>query len=1208
MWTPKRIFLLISSFVVFTLVYALYTLTALGRINTLPPLPDQYKPSEGDNSAHITRHSGPLRPPTVLERKLEMAFHPGCEELKWPVRLELNAKSMVIAAWKFEIADRGRVKMELMSLALFGKKKNDGRDIEINTLKCKQAYITFDRPITMLTPGELNGRKVVEAELFGDTNTPILITNNRRTAARGDDLVVRVNTGPLYYKEKKQLVTTSDAVNLRDGDSTFMDGRLIPPKAVIDAKGMEMELQTAPPPPRPAFFPPPKQKSDSITGVKRIVLEENVVMNLCVAGGGPFPSNDKASGAASARREKQTDKQGRLSRDTARPPAAEHALIHIETPGRFEYEIFKDHDMARFDVPSNSDQPNSPQDVTVTRINEQNGNELHDMLVCKHLELRLKRRNNDTPAARDAAPTEQGLEIETAHATGPDVTLTSDAEKLDAHGNDFFHDAAKKLSILKGTPYMEATKEDSLIQAPEMRIQDIPITEPSPPGAVAGGKKGQSAPKTFQQIQASGPGSIHMTNKTTGKQNVHAYWNERLLSTREGALDLLVLTGSARFVDDEHEQSLKAETLKVWLLVEDKKPAAVASITTPPPPVKPSGAPAAPSRRPHRVEALRNVLAHSPELNIHDAARLVIHFRDVPPERMPPPSANGNKPALAPAKAEPRPSGNGDSNRSLTAAAPKTSEPPSRSGGSNRSLPAAAPKASEARPSDSEDSKRSPTVAATTAPIPQSSGSGAERTLTVVTPNRQSPQAKPGSEPARPIDLSARSIEAKVLRCEERMVLDHLWAEGGSLDVVDKRGGVVVRQEPAKTGEEGVYIEGNTLDMSSFAGGNVLVVTGDLAQLKMDKIFILGPEVNIDQVANKAWVVGAGAMQMHNTTTLEGKPLAHPVPLTVHWSDNMLFSGTFAEFYGSIQAEQDDARLACQHLQVIFDRPISLKEGMRGSQPAKVSKLVGDKGADDKPVRVEDQTFEGGQLQKYQLLIGSVIQMNTVPRDNDGSQPNGKNNDANEVTLSGPGTVRLLQRGGTEMAPTAGTATPQQPTTPDRPPAAPSGQEQAMKMTYISFEKLMKASSLTNVASFWGAVRVLNLPCDDPHRDIDLDGMLSTELPPGAMYLRCERLRVGTYQKPIGAGTNQKQLRTYQMMDALGQVYVQGKDFTAQCDHMTFNEEKDQVIFIGESDNMAVMSKGDIKGGQPRIMKAKRLIYIRSTGMVYADRIDSIGG
>ncbi len=49
MWTPKRILLLAVGFVLFTLVYLLYSATSLGRINTLPPLPEQY--SEGNSSS-----------------------------------------------------------------------------------------------------------------------------------------------------------------------------------------------------------------------------------------------------------------------------------------------------------------------------------------------------------------------------------------------------------------------------------------------------------------------------------------------------------------------------------------------------------------------------------------------------------------------------------------------------------------------------------------------------------------------------------------------------------------------------------------------------------------------------------------------------------------------------------------------------------------------------------------------------------------------------------------------------------------------------------------------------------------------------------------------------------------------------------------------------------------------------------------------------
>jgi hypothetical protein len=1104
--------LLAGGFLLFTLVYIVYSATSLGRINTLPPLPEHYKADAADEGfVRVKTRSGP----SPLERKMEQAFGIGCKELKWPVLLELNAKSMVMAAGMFEVVADGRMKLEPMSVALFGKRKNDGRDIEINTLKCNQAYITFDRPVASIN--EISGRKIVQAELIGD----IVIVNNRRTVLRDDDLSVTIPTGPLYYFEPQQLIRTSDAVHL-------MDGQLKPPKADIRAKGMEMQLATTAPPPKPGVVPASKPKNESISGVKRIVLKQDVTMHLYTAGQTPFPNSDKSRPEPTAPQGGTTPQRGTVTK-----PPQEISHIVIRTPGRFQYDLFKDHDQARFDVPEEVGQPSTPQDVTVERIND--GTEMRDQLVCKHLELRLKRRDNEAQTASKAAAqtAEQNLEIETAHATGPDVTLASDAEKLDAHGNDFFHDASKKLTILKGVPYMEANKDDSLMQAPEMQIQDIPLL--TPPG---------SPPKTYQQVTAKGPGSIHLPKKVGDKivHTTHASWNEKLTSTRDGSLDLLILTGSASFVDEEQEQSLKAETLKVWLLTQEHPPPQTAVKSQPAkPPTAKTPEPkmgAETSRRPHHVEALRNVLAHSRDLNIHDASRLVVRFTDVPESRMPPPS--GGKPGARPPE-----------NKASAAPPPIASRGPAAATTPAVGKPAAAP------------------VLAPTGPPANST-------------------AKPVPEPARPIDLTARSVEAEVLRCGERNALDHLWTEGY----------VKVRQAPAKPGEKGIYIEGDTLDMRAQEGGNLLVVTGrddqgNMAQLQMDKMLIFGPEVNIDQARNKAWVIGSGAMQMDSNTTLDGKPLDRTVPLTVHWSEEMFFQGANAEFTGNIQAEQENARLACQSLQVFFDRPISLKEGTRGDQPAKVRNLVG-----FKDVRVEDKAYEKNQLQKYQLIEGRSITMDTVPRDDAGPRQPNASKDANDVTVSGPGSVRILQRGGADMTAPPGKTASAKPAEPARAPA-PGDQE--MKMTYVKFENIMKASNRTNTASFWGSVRVLNFPCEDPHCEIDLDAMLATALPAGAMYLRADRLKVLSTPQTPGQKSNQE-------MEAHGHIVVQAKELSAQSDHMFYNEAKDQIIFVADPGNLATLAQFKGKGVQPDTLQGEKILYIRSTGRAEVLKGNSLYG
>src|SRR5205823_4332010 len=136
------------------------------------------------------------------------------------------------------------------------------------------------------------------------------------------------------------------------------------------------------------------------------------------------------------------------------------------------------------------------------------------------------------------------LEIENAHATGKEVVLKSDAEILEAYGNDFFYDARTKQSILKGEPEMWALKEGNEIHALELRLVDQ---------------------KGAQQVTAIGPGRIDMLDKATGKRPLHARWKETLISSKDGAYDLFVFTTDAAFLDDEHNQKLQGDVLKVWL-------------------------------------------------------------------------------------------------------------------------------------------------------------------------------------------------------------------------------------------------------------------------------------------------------------------------------------------------------------------------------------------------------------------------------------------------------------------------------------------------------------------------------------------------------------------------------------------------------------------------------------------------------------------
>ena len=85
-----------------------------------------------------------------------------------------------------------------------------------------------------------------------------------------------------------------------------------------------------------------------------------------------------------------------------------------------------------------------------------------------------------------------------------------------------------------------------------------------------------------------------------------AFWDDTLVSTKDGIYDLLILNRSARFIDEEHNQTLQGDVLKVWLGSDDKPATA---------PSQPASAAMPQGRKPHHLEAYGNVSARSSELN-----------------------------------------------------------------------------------------------------------------------------------------------------------------------------------------------------------------------------------------------------------------------------------------------------------------------------------------------------------------------------------------------------------------------------------------------------------------------------------------------------------------------------------------------------------------------------------------------------------------
>jgi hypothetical protein len=424
----------------------------------------------------------------------------------------------------------------------------------------------------------------------------------------------------------------------------------------------------------------------------------------------------------------------------------------------------------------------------------------------------------------------------------------------------------------------------------------------------------------------------------------------------------------------------------------------------------------------------------------------------------------------------------------------------------------------------------------------------------------------------QPIELTARTVDVKALRDGSRNDLKEVHAEGQ----------VHVVQAGATPEDKGVEIKGDALDLFGSPNGHRLKVTrpGDpYAYVQLDKITLIGPEVNIDQPQNQAWVNGVGSMKMPSKTDFQGNPLEKPVDIVVYWNKGMFFDGKFAEYQGGVQAFQGaDSHLRSSMLQVVLDRYVSLKERQpnQGEPQAALYRMLC-----DKDVELEKGIKEGSgpraKWVEFERVVGQEVLFD---------------NPESELKVSGPGKVWLLKRGSKQDGPLGATTVPggpkpSPPTKPNPPEkkADVKNDESEMKLTHVEFEGNMVGYKEKGLVIFTGQVKVTHLPSEDPDIKIDPD-----KLPQDAMWVECDRLKVLNYK------VNEQQ--SVQIFEALQRVRVKGRGYHGQADKLTYEESKDLLTLEASEGNVARLYRQTRPNGPYEPVSAKKIMFWRKENRV----------
>jgi hypothetical protein len=349
-------------------------------------------------------------------------------------------------------------------------------------------------------------------------------------------------------------------------------------------------------------------------------------------------------------------------------------------------------------------------------------------------------------------------------------------------------------------------------------------------------------------------------------------------------------------------------------------------------------------------------------------------------------------------------------------------------------------------------------------------------------------------------------------------------------------------------------------------------VSGKPAHVKLERLAIEGPVVNIDQLENKAWVGGLGHMRLPSQTDLEGKKLSQPMDLIIHWKERMVFDGKVAEFDGGVQAVQADGRLHCHTLQVLLEKPVSLsaRQDGKAQQPAVLDYVVcaSSRNSGISGVRMEKETRLGDKLMDFCRLEGREAVFERLD---------------SELKFKGPGSVYIFQLGTNQNNPLA-------PPTPDKTAPENKLPETEMKLTRITYfgdlhgVNKVHGNNSTRVVTISGfPIDLVYLPAEDPDVPIDLDN-----LPPRSFWMRCGRLKA--------SNTKLDNKTAAQEFEASNQVVIKAQEFYAHADIAKYDESKDLLILEGKGTNEAVLWQQPRVGGAWKQVRGTQIWYWRKNG------------
>ncbi len=1176
MWTPRRILMLVIGFLSFGAAYLGYA-QIFGAIDGLPNLPLKYLEAVDQPLPPLTFNESP----TI--QRLKEAFGNNCPEIEsnYPTRLELRDQGIVFAAGRPEPIDNPSrfVRLTPFSMAQFGKPK-PGEVTEITTMHGDEAILELDRPIGNEREMLTGKAKIVGMELRAVPNPTartdprngrVLITNNQQSADPNKFFIFKT-PGPVFYRTADHaeikanptaahVYTTSvvEIVNRANqprpirgtglpsvpvNADDILNGNVLAdmtlglhtPPPTITAEGMKIYLKPRDPEPGK-----PVAKSTGFSGVKMMVLQENVEFNLWSDSKTSFFAETKPDQTAASAPVDPTDPSlallalngGIIDGVTMAKRLAEKSLIRIRTLGAFHYDWQAN--TARFEIAPQAN-PLLPNNVEVTRLSAK-GN--RDHLISQHLEIEF---NGPIARSKTAQPNAaSNNQFKSLRATGPSVYLSAETEQMQAFGTALIHETLPEQkttrTTLRGAPLVAVRQGNRLVtgaaateKTPALTGQLV-LESIEPPA-------NSKATKTTR-IEVLGTGKVDLFDEATKTNTLTASWTKSLHQTRdkvgERDCDLLIFEGDGRFSDPKTGFDLKADTLKLWL--ESRTTSAKSGSNN-----------SMEAAKPARIQGIGHVEGHSEDSRIRNTDLFNAFFQD------------RDKPIEAEVAAAPQP------------AAP---QPAPATGPATKPSPYLEPVAKVRV----EQPKKQPLEL-----------SARQIDLQIARSPRKEPNPDAKSGTSYRYEIDTARCDGRVIAHQnprltgqpdalhitgERLNIDHLSA-GHSMKVLG------TEEQLAYVQFEDTIITGPDVDINQ--PNNTVTVVGK-GQLRMpSSTDLVGTPLADKSEMLVNWTRGMTFKGELRTAEFIGQVQAVQTP--PERKQHVAARSRVPE------TTWQRSYVICHRLSVMFDRPVYFNQ-LKQSRNAPLA--ARDKTSKEDQAKIERVLCE--PQPEDAITIATVKPANFVYfADETINRTTGKYVKAQRITAkfldvqvqdtrtlihaTGRGETRTLQMSSKDEQPVAAA-----PATPK--PASKS--EEEMKLTIVRFAERLQIEDKKQIFSkavFTGNVRVFHIPTEELNFAID-----EHLAPPRSMVLKCtDTMTATTYQNSGG----KEERRT---LEAVGDARVRTDDYDG-VGH-TVKYDGNLVILEAYGDGQATLYRRQGGVGREKDYKSGNpLTYNTKTGQV----------